>query len=207
MYLNGFCFITEIQSTNLTIEEITEHSLRSGVKWIQYRDKNSSRREIYEHALKLRKLTNEFKAVFIVNDHVDIASAVEADGVHLGQEDLPLREARKILISKTIIGISTHSLEQAINAEKQGADYIGFGPIFHTKTKDAGEPKGIQMLKEVKQIIKIPVVAIGGINVDNLNSVLDSGADAVAIASAITNGDISQNISEFFKILYKDRSI
>jgi thiamine-phosphate pyrophosphorylase len=207
MYLNGLCFITEILSTKLTIEEITEHSLRSGVKWIQYRDKNSSRIEIYEHALKLRKLTNEFKTVFIVNDHVDIALAVQADGVHLGQEDLPLQEARKILTSKKIIGISTHSLEQAINAEKQGADYIGFGPIFHTKTKDAGEPKGTQMLKEVKQIIKIPVVAIGGINVDNLNSVLDSGADAVAVASAITNGDISQNISEFFKILYKDKLI
>ncbi len=207
MYLNGLCFITEILSTNLTLEKITEHSLRSGIKWIQYRDKKSSRKEIYEHALNLRKLTKEFDAFFTVNDHVDIALAVEADGVHLGQEDFPLKEAKKILTNKTIIGISTHSFEQAVTAEKQGADYIGFGPVFHTKTKDAGEPKGIQMLKEIKNAVKIPVVAIGGINADNLSSVLDSGADAVAVASAITNGDIAQNISKFLKIIYKNKTI
>lgn len=207
MYLNGLCFITEIQSTSLIIEEIAEQSLRSGVKWLQYRDKKSSRKEIYEHALKLRQLTKEFRAFFTVNDHVDIALAVNADGVHLGQEDFPLKEAKKILTDKTIIGISTHSLEQAINAEKQGADYIGFGPVFRTKTKDAGEPKGIEMLKEIKNAVKIPLVAIGGINAENLSSVLGAGADAVAAASAISNGDIPQNISRFLKIIYKDSPI
>lgn len=173
--------------------------LRAGVKWIQYREKNNPRRDIYKEAVILRRLAEEFNATFIVNDHADIALAVNADGVHLGQEDLPVKEARKILGKEKIIGISTHSIEQAVDAEAGGADYIGFGPIFHTKTKDAGEPKGIAALREIKRHVKIPVVAIGGINTENLESVLDSGADAVAAASAILSGDISDNIAIFLK--------
>ena len=114
-----------------------------------------------------------------------------------------MKEARKILGKTKIIGISTHSLEQAIEAEAGGADYVGFGPVFHTETKDAGKPKGIQMLKEVKRHVNIPVIAIGGITSENLQSVLDSGADAVAVASAILRGNISDNISGFLKILYR----
>ena len=161
-----------------------------------------------ERQLILRKLTNKFGAVFIVNDYIDIALAVNADGVHLGQKDLPLKEARKIFCGREkIIGISTHSIEQAIEAEQGGASYIGFGPIFHTKTKDAGEPKGIEMLKEVKRHIKIPVIAIGGINIENLRSVIDSGADAVAVSSAIIQGDIAENITCFLKVLYRENQI
>ena len=104
---------------------------------------------------------------------------------------------------KKIIGISTHSIKQAIEAEQGGASYIGFGPIFHTKTKDAGEPKGIEMLKEVKRHIKIPVIAIGGINAENLESVIDSGADAVAVSSAIIQGHIADNVIHFLNILKK----
>jgi thiamine-phosphate pyrophosphorylase len=178
--------------------------LGAGVKWIQYRGKSKPRREIYNEAKLLRKLTTEFKAAFIVNDHADIVLAVNADGVHLGQEDLPLKEARKILGKKKIIGISTHSIEQAIDAEAGGADYIGFGPVFPTGTKDAGEPRGINMLREVKSRVSIPVVAIGGINIENLESVLDAGANAVAVASAILKGDIFKNTDSFLKRLYKN---
>jgi len=171
------------------------------VKWVQYRDKEKSRREVYEQAVILRKLTKDLNAVFIVNDYADIALAVDADGVHLGQEDLPLREARKIMGWNKIIGISTHSLEQAEEAEREGADYIGFGPVFHTATKDAGEPKGTDALKDIKSAVRIPVVAIGGINLKNLKSVLDAGADAAAIASAILSGDITENAAGFMDII------
>lgn len=202
MYLDGLCFITDRNICGLTSKEMSSLVLRAGIKWIQYREKNKPRRDIYNEAALLRKLTAEFKASFIVNDHADIALAVNAEGVHLGQEDLPLKEARKILGKTKIIGISTHSIEQAIEAEAGGADYVGFGPVFHTKTKDAGKPKGIQMLKEVKRHVNIPVIAIGGITSENLQSVLDSGADAVAVASAILRGNIFDNISGFLKILY-----
>mgnify|MGYP001582871127 FL=1 len=203
MYLNGLCFITGRKESCLTLKEIVTIVLSSGVRWIQYREKDKSRRDIYREALILRKLTNEFGAVFIVNDYTDIVLAVNADGVHLGQDDLPLKEARKILGKEKIIGISTHSIEQAIEAEQGGASYIGFGPIFHTKTKDAGEPKGIEMLKEVKRHIKIPVIAIGGINIENLRSVIDSGADAAAVSSAIIQGEIADNVIRFLNILKK----
>lgn len=202
MYLNGLCFITGKKESCLTLKETVILALNAGVRCVQYREKDKSRRDIYREALMLRKLTNEFNAVFIVNDYIDIALAVNADGVHLGQEDLPLREARKIL-GKKIIGISTHSIEQAIEAEQGGASYIGFGPIFHTATKDAGKPKGIGALREIKKNIKIPVVAIGGINAENLESVIASGADAVAVSSAIIQGDIADNVIRFLNILKK----
>ncbi len=171
------------------------------MKWVQYRDKEKSRREIYEEAIILRKLTKEFNAVLIVNDYADIALAVDADGVHLGQDDLPIREAQKIMGKDKIIGISTHNLKQAIEAEKEGADYIGFGPVFYTLTKDAGIPKGIDVLQEIKRHVQVPVVAIGGINIENIRSVLDTGIDAVAVASAILSGDIENNVKIFMEII------
>lgn len=207
MYLNGLCFITARKESYLTLKEIVTVVLRAGVSCIQYREKDKSRRDICREALILRKLTNEFGAVLIVNDYTDIALAVNADGVHLGQSDLPIKEARKIVGEEKIIGISTHNLKQAIEAEKGGADYIGFGPVFHTKTKNAGAPKGIAMLKEIKKHVKIPVVAIGGINTENLKSVLDSGADAAAVSSGIIQGDIADNVIRFLKALYSENQI
>mgnify|MGYP001591660299 CR=1 FL=1 len=202
MYLNGLCFITGRKGCDLTLKEMVTFALRAGVRCLQYREIDKSRRDIYREALILRKLTTEFGAIFVVNDHADIALAVNADGVHLGQDDLPLKEARKIFGKEKIIGISTHSIEQAIAAEAGGADYIGFGPIFHTETKDAGKPKGIAALREIKKIIKIPVVAIGGIKTENLKSVID--ADAVAVSSAIIQGDIADNAIRFLSILEND---
>ncbi|MEW6416873.1 MAG: thiamine phosphate synthase [Nitrospirota bacterium] len=201
MYLGGLCFITDRKTCRLSCEEMTLKVLRNGVKWVQYRDKEKSRREIYEEAIILRKLTKEFNAVLIVNDYADIALAVDADGVHLGQDDLPIREARKIMGKDKIIGISTHNLKQAKEAEKEGADYIGFGPVFHTATKNAGIPKGTDMLQEIKRQIHIPVVAIGGINIKNIRSVLDTGVDVVAVASAILSGDIVENTRRLIDII------
>ncbi|MDH5202108.1 MAG: thiamine phosphate synthase [Nitrospirota bacterium] len=201
MYLGGLCFITDRKTSKLSCEDMTLKVLRSGMNWIQYREKENSRRKVYEESVRLRKLTQDFNAVLIVNDHPDIALCVNAEGVHLGQDDLPLREARKIMGKKRIIGISTHSLEQAIEAEKGGADYIGFGPVFHTTTKDAGRPQGVTILREVKKQVNLPVVAIGGITLENIHSVLDAGADAVAVASAILSGNIEENVKRFMEII------
>jgi thiamine-phosphate pyrophosphorylase len=201
MYLAGLCFITDSSICNLSYENMALNALQAGLKWLQYRDKERSRREVYEEAVRLRGITKDFNAVFLVNDHTDIAIAVNADGVHLGQDDLPLKEARKIMGRKRIIGVSTHTVEQAVDAEKDGADYIGFGPVFHTTTKDAGSPKGIDMLHEIKRKVRIPVVAIGGINLENVRSVLDAEADAIAVASAILSGDIGDNTKRFLNII------
>jgi thiamine-phosphate pyrophosphorylase len=200
MYLGGLCCITDRSISQLSFEDMALRTLEAGIGWIQYRDKESSRRLIYEESVTLRKITRDFKAVLIINDHADIAYAVDADGVHLGQDDLPLNEARKIMKQK-IIGISTHSMEQAKEAEKMGADYIGFGPVFHTSTKDAGDPKGLDMLREIRREIRIPVIAIGGITPDNVRAVLAEGADAVAVASALLRGDIGKNAGMFLDII------
>jgi thiamine-phosphate pyrophosphorylase len=198
--------IIDASLSNLRPEEVALQALSAGVRLIQYRDKRKPRREIYSEAKKLRQCTKEFGATFIVNDHADIAAAINADGVHLGQEDLPLHEARKIM-GKKLIGISTHSLREAIDATVGGADYIGFGPIFFTSTKETGPPQGVAMVREVKRHIAIPVVAIGGISRDNVLSVLDAGADVVAVASAILKGDIAKNIPLFREVLRRFRKL
>lgn len=203
MYLGGLCFITDPLLSGLSFEDMARKVLKGGVRWIQYRDKFRTRREIFEEALRLRRLTADFNAVYIVNDYVDIAYCSDADGVHLGQDDLPLKEARKIIGKKKIIGISTHNLAQAMAAEKEGADYIGFGPVFKTATKDAGQPRGTEILQEIKAKVKIPVVAIGGINLENIMSVLSMGIDAIAVASGILKGDIDMNVRKFVEILKK----
>ena len=200
MYQNGICFITDRTYSAVPFPDMVKRVLEAGISFIQYREKERTRREIYEEAVRLRELTRLFHACFIVNDHADIALAVEADGVHLGQDDLPLKEARRIMGSR-IVGISTHSLAQAKEAEAGGADYIGFGPVFLTTTKDAGAPQGVDILGTIKQNVSIPVVAIGGINAGNITDVMKAGADAAAIATAICRGDISRNARELVRII------
>jgi thiamine-phosphate pyrophosphorylase len=197
MYLGGLCFITDRKVSGLSHVDMTRKVLRNGVQWVQFRDKETSRREIYQNSIRLRRLTKDYDSIFIIDDFPDIAMCTGADGVHLGQNDLPLKEARKIMGRGRIIGISTHSLEQASEAERDGADYIGFGPVFTTLTKDAGRPKGIAMLREIGKQVNIPIVAIGGISLENISSVLQTGVDAVAVASAILRGDIEKNTKHF----------
>lgn len=203
MYFKGICFITDRKYSDLPLYDMIKLVLRAGVKCIQYREKDLSRRDIYENAVIFRELTRSFEATLIINDHADIALAVGADGVHLGQDDLPLKEARRIM-GGGIVGISTHDLDQAKEAELGGADYIGFGPVFHTTTKDAGTPKGIYNIRTIKENIRIPVVAIGGVSLDNIESVVDAGADAVALATAICKGDMAVN-AEMFVRFFKDK--
>lgn len=152
---------------------------------IQYRNKSSSRKTIYETALRIAWMAKQAGVLFLVNDHTDIAAAVDADGVHLGQDDLPIGHARSVLGREKIIGISTHSPEQAVAAQAAGADYIGFGPLFRTATKDAGQAQGIHGLTSLRNEISIPILAIGGINHENVKRVIQAGADGVAVISAI----------------------
>jgi thiamine-phosphate pyrophosphorylase len=200
MYHGGICFVTDRKYCGLSVYDMTDAVLKAGIRFIQYREKDLTRREIYEEAMRLRKLTSRFDAALIINDHADIALAVDAEGVHLGQDDLPLKEARKIM-GKKVVGISTHNLEEAKEAEREGADYIGFGPIFHTTTKDAGIPKGVDSIRSIRQNVSVAVVAIGGITVDTIGAVIHAGADAAAVATAVCKGNIEENAGRFVEIL------
>jgi len=200
LYLGGLCFITDNTISPLTAQEMAVLALRAGVRCIQYRRKDATRRQLFYEAERLRLLTSDWGATLIVNDHSDIARAVEADGVHLGQEDLPIEEARKV-VGDLIIGISTHSLREALEAEKRGANYIGFGPIYKTTTKSAGPEKGTSALKEICHSVNIPVMAIGGITLQSLKEVFSAGASSVAVASAICRGDIEENSLRFLRLI------
>lgn len=160
-------------------------ALEAGVRFFQYRNKRGTRREIYEVSLQLIPLAREAGALFIVNDHADIALAVDADGVHLGQDDLPIEHARNLLGSGKLIGISTHSPDQAKAAEAGGADYIGFGPVFRTSTKDAGPVQGIETISVIRRMVSLPVIAIGGITLANVGEAVRAGADGVAVISSV----------------------
>jgi thiamine-phosphate pyrophosphorylase len=194
---NHLYLITDTSLAGMCHTEIVRQAVAAGIKTVQLREKQMTKKALYTEALFVRKVTLQHHATFIINDYADIALAVNADGVHLGQEDMPVDRARKILGKRKIIGVSTHSLKQALEAEKAGADYIGFGPLFATSTKDAGTPRGLRRLKEVRRQIGIPIVAIGGINRKNIASVLAAGADAAAVMSAVLKGNISENVKGF----------
>jgi thiamine-phosphate pyrophosphorylase len=193
--------ITDRTISGLSHTDIVKQAVKTGIRIIQLREKDLPKNQIYKEAASIRVLTLRHGITFIVNDYVDIACAVHADGVHIGQDDMPVQEAREILGKKSIIGISTHSLRQAVQAQHDGADYIGFGPLFSTATKNAGKPKGVHALREIKQQLSIPVVAIGGITLENAPHALRSGADATAVASAILSGDIRENVKKFMNVL------
>ena len=194
--LKGLCLIIDHGALRVSPEQALSFALAAGVRNIQYRNKNASRKEIYETALRLVHLAHENEALFIVNDHADIAVATGADGVHLGQDDLPIEYARKLLGPGKLIGISTHSLKQAKDAQAAGADYIGFGPLFATTTKDAGQAQGIGALTAVKQAVSIPVIAIGGITHATVREVIRAGADGVAVISAVLSADDVKTAAE-----------
>jgi len=164
-----------------------------GADVVQFRDKLITGKERYEMAGRLRKICSHYGALFIVNDALEVALAVEADGVHLGQDDLPVAEARKLIfpmgVKNFLIGCSTHSLEQARDAERQGADYIGIGPVFATPTKPTYSPVGLDLVREVTSRVKTPHVAIGGIDALNVEQVLAAGAQRVAVVRAVCGAD------------------
>lgn len=177
---------------------VMEEAILGGVDIIQLRDKKSSKRDILQKAVALRELTRKHNVMFIVNDHIDVALAVGADGIHLGQDDLPLPAARKI-VGNMIIGISTHSIEEARLAEQEGADYIGVGPVFATKSKeDVVSPVTTSYVREVAGEIRIPFVAIGGIKLHNVDQVLEAGASRICAISEIVGSEDVRGTCESF---------
>ena len=183
----GLYVVTDEQlSLGLTHTQIAERALEGGADVIQLRDKMMGGRELMRHAQRIRALTKDAKKTFIVNDRLDIAMAAAADGVHLGQEDMALEDARALAPVSFIIGVTVHDVAQAKLAESGGADYIGLSPIFCTGSKnDAGAPCGLEMLRMVRKAVSIPVVAIGGIGPSNARDVLEAGADGLAVISAV----------------------
>jgi thiamine-phosphate pyrophosphorylase len=165
---------------------IAAAALAGGADMIQLRDKAGDLRELLPQARAIQALCRSQGAIFIVNDRLDLALAAGADGVHVGQEDLPAGAARRLLPPGRILGVSTHTLEQAEAARLAGADYIGFGPMFPTGTKDTGHtPRGLEGLRGVHAAISLPILAIGGITLETVEGVIAAGATAPAVISAI----------------------
>ncbi|HHI00476.1 MAG TPA: thiamine phosphate synthase [Thermococcus litoralis] len=169
------------------VESVRE-ALEGGATSIQLRIKNAPTREMIEIGRKIRELTKEYDVLYFVDDRLDVALATDADGVQLGPEDMPISLAREIA-PNLIIGASVYSLEEALKAEKEGADYLGAGSVFPTPTKRDAKVIGLEGLKRIVDSVKIPVVAIGGINHENVREVLNTGVDGIAIISAIMGAD------------------
>jgi len=200
--MKGFYFITDAHLSRAGNMSDVRDALKAGVKVVQYRDKEASTRGMFEEALKLRRICR--KAVFLINDRVDIALSVNADGVHLGQDDLSYGVARKLLGRNKMIGVTVHSLKEAKEAQRLGADYVSISPIFATQTKlDAGFPKGIVLIKEIRKHIRIPIAAIGGINLSNARGVIEAGADALCAISAVVAKRNLRGEIEKFQTLFK----
>lgn len=197
----GLYAIIDRQASGLgRISQIAKDCVSAKVRIIQLRDKAEDADSFYKNALLIRRITRN-KALFIINDRADIAKLSRADGLHLGQDDLPIRAARRILGPHKIIGISCHSLRQAIQAEKEGADYISIGPIFKTPTKPAYCPVGLKLLQEASRRIKIPIVAIGGINKDNIKLIRKTNVSIIAAVRAICKArNIRKMIGELDKM-------
>nr|WP_307774700.1 thiamine phosphate synthase [uncultured Cetobacterium sp.] len=178
-----------------------EELLKGGAKILQYREKYKKMGEKLKEAKSLRELTKKYGATFIINDHVDIALLVKADGIHIGQDDFPISEVRKLIGENMIIGLSTHSPAQAQKALEDGADYIGVGPIFSTDTKDdVCDPVGLDYLNFVENNISIPYVAIGGIKTHNINTILKYKTKCICLVSELVGAknteEVTRNINK-----------
>jgi thiamine-phosphate pyrophosphorylase len=170
--------------------EVARAALEGGADAIQIRDKSSTAYNLSRITAEIQPLARKFGAALLVNDRVDVALVAGADGAHVGQADLPAREARRLLPRPRLIGVSAWTREQARRAQKEGADYIGVGPVFRTATKPgAGEPLGLDALTEIVAAVSIPVVAIGGINAENVVRVFKAGASGAAVISAVVSAE------------------
>ena len=191
MKLHGLYVITDVTlCAGRTHADIARAALDGGARIVQMRDKTASDREFYAQALALRKMTFDAGALFFVNDRVDVAAAVRADGVNVGQTDLPVAAVRAVVGPRMLVGVSAGSIDEARQAEMEGASYVGFGPVFDTATKsDAGPAIGLDALRQVCRLLDAPVVAIGGIGPGNIGAVAKCGAACAAVVSAVVCAD------------------
>ncbi len=181
------CKLCLVTKPHPELFNIVSNALKAGITMVQYRCKKEIDSNKVSQAQKLAALCKEHRSLFIINDRVDLALALDADGVHLGQEDIPVDIARNLLGSEKLIGLSTHSLEEAKSAQDKGCDYIGFGPVFKTNSKPGLNPLGFSSFKELSRSISLPWFAIGGINQKNVSQVFDEGATRVAVINSIMN--------------------
>ena len=195
--MKGYYFITEPALSRAGVMSDTANVLKVGATIVQYRQKSGSSAVLYAEALELRKMCRS--AQFLVNDRIDIALAVDADGVHVGRDDLPVPVVRRLLRPGKIIGVTVRTLDEAVRASDEGADYLGVGPIFSTATKgDAGRPVGIDLVREIRRECKLPLAAIGGITLANAREVIAAGADMICAVSAVVSApDVEQAVRAF----------
>jgi thiamine-phosphate pyrophosphorylase len=200
----GYYFITDSKLSRAGNISDVSKAVACNVGVVQYRCKNAETREMYEEALKLREICRN-DTLFLINDRVDIALATDADGVHLGQSDMPCLAARKLLGIEKIIGVTAHNLAEALEAEENGASYIGVSPIYQTSTKpDAGKPAGIALIEDIRRNVDIPLIAIGGINHSNAEKVISAGADGLcAISCVVAKEDVAIEINKFQELFEK----
>ena len=166
-----------------------EEALKGGVTMLQLREKNASGKEFLGKAIKLRELTKKYNVEFIINDRVDIAMLCDADGVHVGQSDIPANKVRELIGEDKIVGVSARTVEEALTAKENGADYLGVGAMFTTRTKLDAKSVSIEKLKEIKEVIKLPVVAIGGLSLSNIDKLKECNVDGYAVVSAILGAE------------------
>jgi thiamine-phosphate pyrophosphorylase len=202
------CVITRnVEHLNRTHLDVARAALEGGATIIQFRDKELDSRALLDLATQLRQLTRARGATFIVNDRVDIALASDADGLHLGQDDLPISVARGILAPSALIGASATTPREALAAQQAGASYLGVGPIFPTPSKpDAGEAIGLSALTDIRRAVAIPVLAIGGLTCENIPGVIHAGADGIAVISAVAEApDMAAAAANLLRCLQQAR--
>lgn len=180
--------------------ECIEESLKGGATFLQLREKSLSSRDFYERALKLKQLAKKYNVPFVINDRIDIALAVDADGVHLGQSDMHIDIAKRIIGEDKIIGISAKNMNEALEAQEKGADYIGVGAIFGTVTKEDHDNVSIEQLKHLANTIKIPTLAIGGVKAENVKQLKNTNIDGICVISDIfSNENCKQRTEDIIK--------
>lgn len=188
----------------LSLLDAVEQALRGGVTVVQYRAKDTDGGKMYREALELKQLCDSYKVPLIINDRLDIAMAIGAAGVHVGQSDFPCAEARRLLGENFVIGVSAHNPEEALQAVADGADYLGCGAVFGSATKHNVGTLGLENLKAIRQVVKLPMVGIGGVTSDNYHLVLETGANGAAIVSGILAAEaIRERVKKFVTIKEK----
>lgn len=192
----------QLMSTE-NLETAVEKAIEGGVTMVQLREKSSSARGFYEQAIRIRKITERYKVPLIVNDRIDIALAIGANGIHIGQSDIPALVARKIIGKDMLLGVSVSTVREALQAQQDGADYLGVGAMFPTGTKEDAQAVSLEELRHIRQSVSLPIVAIGGINKKNIAAFQGIGVDGLAVVSAIISQPDIKSAAEELKIILR----
>lgn len=186
------------------LEEVVELTIKNGVTFVQLREKKLDYDSFEEIAISVKKVTDKHDIPFVINDNIELAKQIDADGVHIGQEDMSVSEARSIICDDKILGVSARNIEEALSAQKDGADYLGIGSVFETSSKLDALSMDFKELKNIRKAISIPIVAIGGINYDNIHLLKDINIDGVSVVSAILNKkDIAKSSKQLKRLAKK----